>query len=51
MPNIAFKLILFADDASANFAEVNHEAHLAQSIMEKPVSVKTSAETCIFYVA
>ena len=44
MPDLSFKLILTTTDANVKLAEVKQEAESAQSVVEKPVSVKISAE-------
>lgn len=44
MPDISFKLILTTTDANVKLAEVKQEAESTQSVVEKPVSVKISAE-------
>ena len=44
MPDLTFKLILVTDDANVKLAEVKQEAQSAQSVVEKPVSVKITAE-------
>ncbi|MDD2229823.1 MAG: hypothetical protein PHY48_10475 [Candidatus Cloacimonetes bacterium] len=47
MPDLTFKLILVTDDANIKLAEVKQEAQSAQSVVEKPASVKISAEQAL----
>ena len=47
MPDLTFKLILVTDDANLKLAEVKQEAVSAQSVVEKPVSVKITAEQAL----
>jgi hypothetical protein len=47
MPDLTFKLILVTDDANVKLAEVKQEAVSAQSVVEKPVSVKITAEQAL----
>ena len=47
MPDLTFKLILVTDDANVKLAEVKQEAQSAQSVVEKPVSVKITAEQAL----
>ena len=47
MPELLFKLILVTDDANVKLAEVKQEAQSAQSVVEKPVSVKITAEQAL----
>lgn len=47
MPDLTFKLILVTGDANAKLAEVKQEAVSAQSVVEKPASVKISAEQAL----
>ncbi len=47
MPDLTFKLILVTGDANAKLAEVKQEAVSAQSVVEKPASVKVSAEQAL----
>lgn len=44
MPDLTFKLILTTTDANVKLAEVKQEAESTQSVVEKPVAVKISAE-------
>ena len=44
MPDLSFKLILTTSDANVKLAEVKQEAESTQSVVEKPVAVKISAE-------
>jgi hypothetical protein len=44
MPDLTFKLILATTEANVKLAEVKQEAESTQSVVEKPVSVKISAE-------
>ncbi len=47
MPDLTFKLILVTDDANVKLAEVKQEAESAQSVVEKPVAVKITAEQAL----
>ena len=47
MPDLTFKLILTTSDANVKLAEVKQEAESTQSVVEKPVSVKISAEQAL----
>jgi len=47
MPDLTFKLILVTTDANLKLAEVKQEAVSAQTAVEKPVSVKVSAEQAL----
>ncbi len=44
MSDLTFKLILTTSDANIKLAEVKQEAESTQSVVEKPVAVKISAE-------
>ncbi len=47
MPDLTFKLILVTDDANVKLAEVKQEAESAKSSVEKPISVKVTAEQAL----
>jgi len=47
MPDLTFKLILITDDANVKLAEVKQEAESAKSSVEKPISVKVTAEQAL----
>ena len=47
MPDLTFRLILTTTDASQKLAEVKQEAESAQSVVEKPATVKITAEQAL----
>ena len=47
MPDLTFKLILVTDDANVKLAEVKQEAESAKTSVEKPISVKVTAEQAL----
>ena len=47
MPDLTFKLVLVTNDANLKLAEVKQEAESTQSAVEKPATVKISAEQAL----
>ncbi len=47
MPDLTFRLILTTTDASQKLAEVKQEAQSAQAVVEKPATVKITAEQAL----
>ncbi len=47
MPDLTFKLVLITNDASLKLAEVRQEAESTQAVVEKPATVKISAEQAL----
>ncbi|MDP3114578.1 MAG: hypothetical protein Q8M98_07350, partial [Candidatus Cloacimonadaceae bacterium] len=47
MPDLTFRLILTTDDASVKLTEVKQEADTAKSSVEKPITVKVTAEQAL----